>query len=259
MTTPPTRVQLVQPAVGFLSTATPKTTPAFDVQNGDLLVVVGQYENALVPSGTGPAPVPTWTGTGTWTQRAVSGTLGTGTSPGNHGLVVIWTCAVTATATGVTVSLATTNSVNMYGFTVTQWRGHSGHGATAIASVDSPTTGTATASLTTSAANSAVQMGDNDWTAQDGTTRVFSTVNGSAMTESLYARNTINYACYGAYSPDAGAAGSKSIGVTTPGGQTYAVAGIEILGLAGSEVLTGILLTESGQPLLTESGHPILI
>jgi hypothetical protein len=101
MATPPTRVQLVQPAVGFLSTATPKTTPTFDVQSGDLLVSIAQWESGHTSATA--IPLPTWTGTGTWTQRVAAGAANTL----NHAVVVIFTCDVTATATGVTVSQAT--------------------------------------------------------------------------------------------------------------------------------------------------------
>jgi hypothetical protein len=228
MATPPTRVQMVQPAVGFLSNASPKTTPTFDVQSGDLLVCIGQWEGAF--NGTA-VNAPTWTGTGTWTQRVTAGSLN---NP-NNSYVAIWSCDVTATATARTVSLTTlTGATTMdFGFTVTQWRAHGGVGVTNSTALVSPSTGTPSLSLTTSD-GSAVQCGNDDWSAQDGTSRVWRTVNGSAMTESLYARNTTNYAAYAAYAPDTGSAGTTTVGLTAPTGQTYAIAGIEILGTAGT-------------------------
>lgn len=246
MATPPTRVQLVQPTIGFLSTTTPKTTPAFDVQNGDLLVCIGQWESGW---GTG-LNAPTWTGTGTWTQRVVAGTLGNPAGQ-NNSYVVIWTCAVTATTTARTVSLATfTAPANplMYGFTLTQWRNHGGVGNSNSTALTSPATGAPSLALTLAGANSAVQCGNDDWAASDGTSRTWRTVNGSAMTESLYARNTTNYGAYGAYSPDAGTGGSVTVGLTAPSGQTYALAAIEILGTGAAAAVPPILIMQPRRP-----------
>jgi hypothetical protein len=124
----------------------------------------------------------------------------------------------------------------MYGFTVTQWRAHGGLGATNSAVLTSPTTGAPSVTVTLAAANSAVQCGNDDWSAGDGTTRTWRTVNGSPMTESLYARNTTNYAAYGAYSPDAGSGASAVVGLTVPSAQIYAIAAIEIKGVAAAAI-----------------------
>lgn len=220
----PTRVALIQPAVGFLSNASPKTTPTFNVTNGDLLVCVVQMEHGGTLNNA-----PTWTGTGTWTSRVV-------TSPvnANTARVVIYSCAVTATASGVTVSVANNTPATFYGFTVTQWQNHGGTGATAQTALSSGTTGLPSLGITTTQANSALQVGNDDWAAVDGATRTWRTVNGSALAESVYARNATNYGVYGGYSLDAGAIGTATVGLTAPAAQTYAICAIEILGTAGA-------------------------
>ena len=62
MATAPTRVTSVQTV--YNTTTSPKTTPTFDVQAGDLIVIYGYtpiYETTL--------NTPTWTGTGSVTLR----------------------------------------------------------------------------------------------------------------------------------------------------------------------------------------------
>jgi hypothetical protein len=231
MATPPTRVQLVQPAVGFLNTTTPKTTPSFDVVTGDLLIIQSFSEDVT----TGLA-APTWTGTGTITQLE-------SIANANDCTAYLYSLPVTATTTARTVSQARTSGSGMFSFIVTQWRDHGGVGVHSQAHLVSPSTGAPSLTLSGLTANSALQCGNSDWSASDGTTRTWRTVNGSAMTESLYARNTTNYAVYAAYTSDIGSLTSATVGLTAPSTQAYSLLGIEVLGTAGGAPAIPPLLT----------------
>lgn len=218
MATPPTRVLYATPAVGYGSSASPKTTPTFDVVSGDLLTVIGSGEDS-------PATLNTPTATGgsiTWTLRqsiVVS----------QYCTMYAWTGAVGATATGITVSVTGVAS-RTWSFGVTVWRNHGGVGVTNKANVSGAAP---SLTLTGCSANSAIVTGSDDWNAADGTTRTWRTVNGSAMSESLYFRNSLTYTVYSGYAPDSGAAGNITVGLSAPGSQKYSIVGIEVLAASG--------------------------
>lgn len=217
MATPPTRVLDVTPAVGWTSTASPKTTPTFDVQTGDLLVYVAFSEDSSHPIGA-----PTWTGTGTWTlQQSVV--------VGNYCTAYLYTCAVTATATGRTVSAARTSGSGQFSFIVSVWRNHGGVGVSGKANVASG----APSLVLNAAANSALVAGNSDWNALDGASRTWRTVNGSPITESSYGHDPVHYTAYTGYRSDVGAAGNETVGLTAPAGQKYSIVGVEVLGTTG--------------------------
>ena len=48
--------------------------------------------------------------------------------------------------------------------------------------------------------------------------------------EVAYYRNNVQYGVYVGYHSDVGAAGSKTVGLTAPAGQQYAICAIEVLG-----------------------------
>lgn len=214
----PTRVSFATPAVGYGSTATPKVTPTFDVQAGDLLVVVGSSED-----NTNVLSTPTSTATVTWTLRQ-------SVVVSSYCSMYIWTGAVTATATGRTVTVARSAGTGAYSFGVSVWRNHGGVGVSAKTNVAS---GAPSLALTT-AANSAIVVGSDDWSAVDGgTTRVWRNVNGAPITESLYFRDAQRYTVYSGYVLDTGAAGAQTLGLSAPAAQKYSIAAVEVLGTAG--------------------------
>ena len=222
--TPPTRVQAIQPAVGFGSTASPKSTPTFDVVEGDLLILQAFSENVTDTIGT-----PTWDGSGTWTlQQSIVIT--------DYCTAYLYTCDVTATATGRTITVARTAGSQMWSFYASQWRDHGGLGATAKASSASG----APALTMPLAAGSAVVCGNSDWAAADGTTRTWRTVNGAPMTEVVYFRSGFNYTMYTGYSVDEiGLLGTpQTLGLTTPAGQKFSIMAAEIRGTVVSEPTT---------------------
>lgn len=214
MATAPVRAYSATPTAGWASTATPKTSPAFDVQAGDLLVLIAFSEDF-----TSPAGAPTWTGTGAWTLRqsvVVSA----------YCTAYLYTCAATATQAGRTVSMSRTGGGGQFSFYVTGWRNHGGLGVTGKANVNS---GAPALTLATSA-NSAVVVGNSDWSA-NGSSWSWRTVNGSPLVETSRGGTAgATYMCYSGYSPDTGAAGNLTFGMLTPSTQKYSIVGAEILG-----------------------------
>jgi hypothetical protein len=205
--------------VGWASSATPKTSPTFDVEAGDLIVLHAFSEDA-----TDTLAAPTWTGVGTVTLRqsvVVSG----------YCTAYLYTIDVTAAATGRTISMnrATGTSTAQWSFYASIWRNHGGLGVTGKAN----TSGAPALSLAT-AANSAVVVGNSDWTASSPTGRTWRTINGSPIVETTFGGTAgTSYMCYTGYSPDTGAAGTNTYGMTAPSGQKYSIIGAEILGTAG--------------------------
>lgn len=217
MIIPPTRVLSVTPTIGWVSNASPKTTPAFNVQAGDLLVYMAFTEDRSRPINT-----PTWTGSGTFTSLQ-------SIIVNNYCAAYVQYVNVTATATGRTVSTAG-SSTGAYSFVVSVWRNHGGIGVSGKANVNN---NVPSLSLNCSA-NSAVAVGSADWNARDGASRVWRTVNGAPMTEETYAGQTSLYFVYTGYSPDVGAAGTEVLGLTAPTAQKYSMVGVEVLGLTAT-------------------------
>lgn len=228
MATPPTRAAFASPASGnYTTSGTSKVTDPFDVQAGDLIVVVCSSEQA----GTNSSVTPSASGGSvTWTLRA-SQTAGTTNQSGAW----CWTGAVGATATGITVTVPrpNTGTTLWWGCSATVWRGHGG-----VGQVISATTGTTNsiAQTTTAAlaANSAVQVAMSDWNAVALATRTWQTVNGAAMTESLYVNGASHATALGGYRTDVGTAGTKTVGLTAPATLRWVMVGVEILGTSGS-------------------------
>lgn len=225
MPTPPTRVQYVAPASGnYSGTATSFTTAAFTTLSaGDLIVVLSSIENAgnlttVTPSASG--------GSVTWTSRVAQTTGGI-----NQSAAYCWTGAVGAGASSVTVTLARPSTdVNLWwGLSATQWSNHGGVGTTFGANNGTSSTAPSIAGAANCSANSAIQIGINDWSAADGTTRTWRTINGSAEAESIYFRNATHHAVYGGYVLDTGSAGAITQGLTLPSTMRWVGAGVEIL------------------------------
>lgn len=216
MTVPPTLVTGVTPLVGWSSNASAKTSPAFDVQNGDLIVLIAFTENT-----SRTLNAPTWTGSGAWTlNRSL---VLTGFSP-----AYLFTCVVTATDVGRTISVsAAKGNSQQWSFFASVWRNHGGLGVSDQASANPG----APALPLGAAANSALVFGSSDWFAVDGSARVWRSVNGVPITETSYGGDAgKSYICYTGYAPDTGPAGIETVGLLSPASQKYSIVGIEILG-----------------------------
>lgn len=231
MATPPTRVSHNPASTGnYSSSTTPKTTASFNVEAGDLLVVMASSEHAGATFGTPSASG----GSVTWTLRQTA----TNTPADQWSRTQVWTGAVGATATGITVSLTRAGTAVTWGLSCTVWRGHGGVGVSGNATQASGNAPAVT--LAGCSANSAVQCAVNDWNAADGASRTYRTINGSAMTESTYYRNAAAHTVYGGYRLDVGAGGSVVVGLTAPTAQKPSTVGIEILGTTSGSTVNGV-------------------
>lgn len=217
MTTPPTFVASYESA--WPNTTTPKTT-SVTVDSGDQLAVFGvTYDTAITLS----AP----TG-GALTYALVDSLVLT-----SRCSVYVWTATASSSQT-FTMSVARNASLGMFGFNCLRYSGSDGFGVhgTANASGNGPNL-----NLTPSD-NSALAVAVGDWNAVDGASRVWRTVNGLTPTsgngmERTYMRSASNYTVYVGYWSDAGAAGSKTVGLSAPN-QQWTIVGLEVLGSAGS-------------------------
>lgn len=209
----PTFVQEAE--VTFGTSAVAATTGTFDVLSGDVLVAVGISEDssyALTISNNSTAL--------TWTEQQQ-------VNVASNTRVYIWTTVMAAGRTGLTVT-ASQAGFGTHGLNVLTFRGSDGVGAS------NKTTGSGGPSLglTTTQANSAIVIGNGDWNAIDGTTRTWRTV-GAPATEQTYFRDSAHYTTYVGYHADAGTAAAKTIGLSAPVGQAYAIAAVEVKGSAG--------------------------
>lgn len=203
------------------ATTTPKTTASITTQVGDVLVAVGVSEQAGVVLNT-----PTNTGTAeTWTLRqsvAVTDYCWTG----------VWT-AVAANAQSMTVSFSRpTSPTGLFGGNVLHWRGSDGVGVSAKTNVASGAPSLSTGTLTS--ANSALVVAVGDWSATDGTTRTWRSVEGVAASENTYFRDSSAYTVYAGRHLDTGSTtAAETVGLSAPSGQKYAIVVVEVRGTAG--------------------------
>ena len=194
-----------------------RTTPSYSPAANTILVGGG------ATSDSASYPITSISGGPIWTQQYLDNTASK--------------CAValyTATAAGGAITSLLTDSAGGYaGLAVLQFTGSDGIGAKNTAK---GTSGYPSVSLTTTQDNSAVIVYNNDWNAVDGASRAWRTGAGS-LTESNYFRDSAHYTVYIAYYADAGATGTKTVGLSAPSGQKYGIVALEIKGTAGSAPL----------------------
>lgn len=193
---------------------TPKTVTV-TVNTGDLLVVVGSTENNNCGMAT-----PVATGVTFTLQRSIIQT--------NYTAAYEWTGVATTTGS-LTISVSRTGSSGLFwGFGVYRFSAHGGVGASAAINAS----GAPSLALTTTGPNSSVIVLNSDWNSIDGVSRVWLTGAGS-FTEENYFRDAARLAVYSGFHADAGAAGSKTVGLSAPTGQKYSLMALEVLGVAG--------------------------
>jgi hypothetical protein len=205
-------------------------------QPGDVLVISagGEYEGVTIgtPSGNG-----------------VSFTLRQSITITDYSTAYLWTGTDN---TGGTYNVSmTAASGSMWGFTVMVARN-----MTVGTSVKNNASGTPSISITTTATDCTVVAFTDDWNAIDGSSRTWLTVNGTTPTagnllEVGYGYANVRYTIYSAYYPDTGAAGSKTVGLSAPGGQKYSIFALELIPVATSvEATTAWLATSATTPTL---------
>jgi hypothetical protein len=185
---------------------------------GDVLAFLGTSETQITWAAPTSTPSLTWTLAQNVTVASYSGS-------------VIYTATVGAGQAGsYSISCNPTNaSAFHWGFTIERWSGSGGVGTSAKTNVAS---GAPSLALTC-AANSAVSCVNGDFAALSGT-RTWRTINGITPTsgsgELVYVQDGGAYTAYVAQWSDVGTAGSKTVGLTAPTGQKYAICAVEILG-----------------------------
>lgn len=219
------------------STTSPKTTGSLSVTSGDLLVAWATLEDQTVGVTISDSA------TNTWTLRQDVNPGGSFTRPR------MWTAV--ANATGSITITFTGGSTKWYTCGCTNWSN-----AAYSTSAKTNTSGPVAPSLaiTTSFDNSALQFIVDDFAAADGASRTYRTVNGNTPSaggsgEERYDRSSANEASYAAYHPDAGTAGSKTIGLTAPSTQTPSLIVIEIQG-TGTAAADAVIRTFNPIPFM---------
>ena len=227
MATPPTRV--TSSATAFNNATSPKTADV-SVESGDVITV--RFDSETYDSG-----LPTWNAVPAVSGGGLTWTEQQRVQINNYNSSLLWTATATS-ATTITVSITYSASNGGYdlwwGFRASVWRGSNGVGNSAKANG----TGLGQLSLTTSSDNSAIDLTVGDWNSIDGASRTWLTVNGSAITEETYYRDASGsrYTHYTGYSPDAGSAGSKTVGLSAPTGLKYSIIAVEITGVSSTFV-----------------------
>jgi hypothetical protein len=225
MATPPTLVADYQ---STWDAGTGQKDVSTTVGNGDILVVAAAVEDTSFTLAT--------TGAGglTYTLRQQ---VTTASNCGVYG----WTAPSTSAQT-FTQTITKSGGTADYGYDTFRFSGSDGVGASAKTNAS----GAPSLSITTTQDNSAIVVIVADWNAVSGSSRTWRTVNGItpvATPGNGYERNYFldgsAYTTYLAYYPDAGTAGAKTVGLSAPSGQKYAIIAIEIKGTAGGSDVTG--------------------
>lgn len=217
MATPPT---FVGENETVWNTATTPKTVTFTPGSGNILAALAASQDAATTLALTSGP--------TWTLRQ-SSVLGSTCAS------YAWTGA--GAGTSVTPSLALSGSTNNFGMNILEFSGSDGVGASAK-SASAQTTAHVTQAITTAQDNSALLVIITDWNAVLATTRTWDTVNGFAPSAangkevSFYQTAGSDYTVLAAYYPDAGVAGSKTVGVTVPTAMKAILIVVEVKGNA---------------------------
>jgi hypothetical protein len=196
------------PSTGTATLTSPTITPSA----GDLIVVKG------CTSGYGEIlNTPTDTQGNTYTQRAVTTVVG-------HTFGAIWT-AVAGTGASMTVSVTVPDACD-HSMVVERW-------ASAALDVTPVINGTKTgaglplSTIVTTQPYSVVTWCNGDGPGEDPTGRTYNGTSATPTEDGLHDLSS-SYVAYYAYQ-QAISAGSVTLGITSPGGQTWALVGMEIL------------------------------
>lgn len=233
MATPPTFIQEAETV--WNTDTSPKNSGNFTTQTSDVVVACSVME------------------TGETRDLAQSGT---NVSLGVQQTVDVSSYCEVEVSAGVVASGGTTSvSFSMGPSTGYNWggnaltfRGSDGIGASSKTNVSS---GAPSLDLSTTQDNSAIVVVVGDWNAADGSSRTWRTVNSITPTsgnglEVTYYRGSTTYTVYIAYYSDAGAAGTKTVGLSAPSGQKYSIVALEVKGAAGGATTRGMAFGNRG-------------
>jgi hypothetical protein len=213
VTVPPTFIQEVETTWTTAAGGASKQTPEIEVVAGDVLVALAVAEDGdLGLAGIAGGDL-------TWTAHEIR-------DDGQFAWIGLWTAVADTDRALVVQFTATEGGDRAFGGSILTFRGSDGPGASeSTDGIGPPTLG-----ITTTAPRSAIVVVNGDWKAEDGARAWRDTV--STLVETSYFQASGTYAAYGGYHADAGDAGARTVGLTAPGDQTYAIAAVEILGHA---------------------------
>ncbi|MBK8191563.1 MAG: hypothetical protein IPK79_14085 [Vampirovibrionales bacterium] len=238
-----------QYATAFNSTTTPKTAmSAVAINSNDVLVAVASSANSYK--------------TLSITENgAASATLQRSSVVVDYSPAYGWTY-VAPSAETITISFSSSGGSGEYfGGNIVRFSGSDGVGASNVATGAS---GNPSVSLTTTQANSAIVVIVSDWNAVSGTQTFTNNFSGTPTALTDYPGDGAQYGVAIAYFPDAGAVGSKTVGMSAPTGQKWTIIAIEVKGSTSTTVTattgidalvqkTGITATSSLGALLQKS------
>ena len=216
----PTFVASYVPASNWTSTTTPKTQ-SVTVAAADVLAIFGATEGLSYTLATP-------------TGGSLTYTLQQSIVLSSYCPAYAWT-ALPGSGQTFTLSDAMSGG-GAWGDIAYRFSGSNGIGNTAKTNSNS---GAAALTFSTSQSHSAVACIVLDWNGLSGASRTWETVNSITPTagngyEQAYTLDASNYTIYSAYYPDAGAAGSVTVGLSAPSGMQYSIIAVEILGTASA-------------------------
>lgn len=220
-----------QVATVFNTGATPKTSPSITTQAGDRIVCIAGSE-----SNEGPFyDVPTGNSI-SFSAVTIAG------DSGNFGEVGLSTGTDNVGGTFTISWYRSQNDYMYWGFVVYIFRGSTGFGTPAA----STGSGGPSLALTTVQDGSAIPYLSTDWSAVDGTTRTWRTNNvtptvGNGGDKAYYGDGN-HYSLYSAYWSDAGSAGSKTLGLSSPTGQAWTAAAVEVKGSVDEAIRRAVVI-----------------
>jgi hypothetical protein len=195
------------------------STSSFAPAVGDVIVVKGSVENDHLPA----LNTPTDTQGNTYTLQ-VSDTTS------SHCGVWLWT-AVAGSISSMSVSMSGGPS-GWHSMTVEQWASATLDASPAVNSTKVGS-GTPSSTLTTTQSLSAVSWMCADWSAIDPSSRVYNSTSATAVEDGLHDKSAAGaYVAYYAWQA-ASSPGSQTFGLTSPGGQTWSLLGVEVLDVPG--------------------------
>lgn len=202
---------VAQYATVFNNSTSPKTAmSAIAINSGDVLVAVAANESAQSVSIT--------------ENGASTATLQRSSTAADYAAAFGW-AYVAPVAETITVSFSA--SSGYFGGNVVRFSGSNGVGASNVANGAS---GSPSVSLTTTQANSAIVVIVSDWNAGSGTQTFTNNFSGTPTALTDYPGDGARYGVAIAYFPDAGAIGSKTVGMSAPTGQKWTIIAIEVKG-----------------------------
>ena len=235
MATPPTFIAENETTSGWFGEVDTQSTAAFNSAVGDVWVT-----GAIVENNNRTIAAPTNTGTAqAFTLRGTAGAA-------DYTEIAAYTAVVANTLTSQTISQGAGITGDWWGFAVLRFSGSAGIGATPAAEQETNNTAPSL-TFTTTGDNSAIVVFVGDWNSADGASRVWRTVNSITPTagngfETTYARDAARYTVHIGYYPDAGAAGSKTVGLSAPTTMKASIVAVEVRGTAGAAPATQFLL-----------------